>query len=166
MAEMTAFTPTPETTRQLRDAYGRFATGVCIVTTHTPSGPIGMTANSFTSVSLDPPLVLWCPGKTSARTPHFTAASHFAIHVLCDEQAQIAKDFAKDGRAFSGIEITDGEGDVPLIANCAARFECETRQIHEAGDHLIQVGKVLRAMTSDKAPLIFCNGGFGDFSTG
>jgi len=162
---MTAFTPSAETTRQLRDAYGRFATGVCIVTTQTPSGPIGMTANSFSSVSLDPPLVLWCPAKASARTPHFTAATHFAIHVLCAEQAKQAVDFAKDGRAFDGVELSEGQGGVPLLSGCSARFECVVRQVHEAGDHLIQIGEVLRAELSEAAPLIFCNGQFGGLNT-
>lgn len=162
---MTAFTPTPENTRQLRDAYGRFATGVCIVTTHTDNGPVGMTVNSFSSVSLDPALVLWCPMKGSERTASFTGASHFAIHVLREDQGDLAMAFAKNGDAFAGLDIVEGMGGVPLLPDCCARFECEAAGQHEAGDHLIQVGQVLRAeFNNEFAPLIFAGGAFGGFN--
>ncbi len=161
---MTAFTPTPENTRQLRDAYGRFATGVCVVTARTASGPIGMTVNSFSSVSLDPALVLWCPMKGSERTLHFTEASHFALHVLREDQGDLAMAFAKDGDAFAGLDVSEGQGGVPLLPDWCARFECATRALHEAGDHMIQIGEVLRAEFNDAAPLIFAGGKFGRFT--
>jgi len=161
---MTAFTPTPENTRQLRDAYGRFATGVCVVTARTASGPIGMTVNSFSSVSLDPALVLWCPMKGSERTWHFTEASHFALHVLREDQGDLAMAFAKDGDAFAGLDVAEGQGGVPLLPEWCARFECATQGLHEAGDHMIQIGEVLRAEFNDAAPLIFAGGKFGGFT--
>lgn len=160
---MTGFTPDTENNRELRAAFSRFATGVCVVTAVTPSGPIGMTANSFSSVSLSPPLILWCPAKSSVRTQYFTAASHFAVHVLCTSQSELADSFARDGRAFDGLEMSAGHGGVPLIAGCAARFECAARAVHDAGDHLIQIGEVLRAKTGPAEPLVFSCGGFGRF---
>lgn len=161
---MTAFTPTSDNTRQLRDAYGRFATGVCIVTTQTSAGPVGMTVNSFSSVSLDPALVLWCPMKGSDRTEHFASASHFAIHVLREDQGDLAMMFAKHGDAFDGLSVSEGMGGVPLLSDWCARFECVATAQHDAGDHLIQIGQVLRADYNDTAPLIFAGGGFGSFT--
>jgi flavin reductase (DIM6/NTAB) family NADH-FMN oxidoreductase RutF len=88
--------------RDLRDALGRYATGVTVVTTMTPHGPLGMTVNSFSSVSLDPPLVLWSPARKSSRFPAFEASSHFAIHILAADQRPLAEHFARNGH-FEGI---------------------------------------------------------------
>jgi flavin reductase (DIM6/NTAB) family NADH-FMN oxidoreductase RutF len=147
--------------RELRDAMGSFATGVTIVTTMTDRGPLGMTVNSFTSVSLDPPLVLWSPARKSARFPAFEAASHFAVHILSQNQRELADIFSKSGiEAFDDIEYTHGIGDVPLLNGCTARFECSHAAGHDGGDHLIVVGEVLRISACDKPSLLFYRGEF------
>ncbi len=152
--------------RELRDALGRFATGVTVVTAMSADGPLGMTANSFASVSLDPPLVLWSPARKSRRFPAFEAASHFAIHVLGAHQQALAARFAGAGDAFAGLETVAGEGGAPLIAGCAARFECRHTAGHDGGDHLIMVGEVLRVETRDVAPLLFYRGAYAGIADG
>lgn len=147
--------------RQLRDALGRFATGVTVVTTLTPDGPLGITANSFASVSLDPPLVLWSPARKSARFTAFEAAQHFAIHVLSRGQQALAERFARAGDAFAGLDLGAGLGGTPLLQGCAACFECRHAAGHDAGDHLIVVGEVLRLEEADLAPLVYYRGGYG-----
>lgn len=144
--------------RELRDALGRFATGVTIVTTMTPSGPLGITANSFASVSMDPPLVLWSPARKSRRFPAFEGASHFAVHVLSAGQLALAEDFAMSGEPFAGLVCSRGIGDVPLLEGCAARFECRHEAGYDGGDHLIVVGEVLRLTQADLPPLLFHRG--------
>jgi flavin reductase (DIM6/NTAB) family NADH-FMN oxidoreductase RutF len=148
------------TERELRNALGRFATGVTVVTTMGASGPLGMTANSFASVSLDPPLVLWSPARKSHRFPVFEAAAHFAIHVLAAGQRALAERFARAGHDFAGLEFTPGLGGAPLIEGCVARFECRHAAGHEAGDHLIVVGEVLKLEQRDLAPLLYYRGAY------
>lgn len=140
---------------------GCFATGVTIVTTMTDRGPLGMTANSFASVSLDPPLVLWSPARKSARFPAFEAASHFAVHILSDDQRELADIFSKSGiEAFDDLKYTLGIGDTPLLEGCTARFECSHAAGHDGGDHLIVVGEVLRISACDKPSLLFYRGAY------
>ncbi len=147
--------------RELRDALGRFATGVTVVTTTTPLGPLGITANSFSSVSLAPPLVLWAPARRSSRFPAFEAASHFAVHVLSADQRALAEAFSRPGQGWpAGLAYTRGIGDAPLLPDCTARFECRHDAAHEGGDHLIVVGEVLRLVDADLAPLVFHRGRF------
>jgi len=147
--------------RELRDAMGSFATGVTIVTTMTDRGPLGMTVNSFTSVSLAPPLVLWSPARKSARFPAFEAASHFAVHILSQDQRELADIFSKSGiEAFDNLEYTHGIGDVPLLNGCTARFECSHAAGHDGGDHLIVVGEVLRISACEEPALLFYRGEF------
>ncbi len=145
---------------ELRDALGRFATGVTIVTTMTPEGPLGMTANSFASVSLAPPLVLWSPARRSQRFPAFEAASHFAVHVLGAGQLDLARRFAREGRDFTGIRTHAGYGNAPLLDGCPARFECRHAAGYDGGDHLIVVGEVLRLQTEETQPLLYHRGGY------
>lgn len=145
--------------RELRDALGRFATGVTVVTTMASTGPLGMTVNSFSSVSLDPPLVLWSPARRSSRFPFFEASSHFAIHVLAEDQRPLAEHFARHGR-FGDIAFTRGLGDAPLLEGGAARFECLHAAHHDGGDHLIVVGEVLRITVSDAPPLLYHRGAY------
>ncbi|WP_208351006.1 flavin reductase family protein [Pseudaestuariivita rosea] len=152
--------------RAFRDALGRFATGVTIVTVPSGDGPIGITANSFASVSLDPPLVLWSPAKSSRRFKYFETAPHFAIHVLGQEQQPICGGFAKSLSAFDGLQVTQNEHNVPLIGGCLARFECQLETTHDAGDHLIILGRVTRAALRDGAPLVFSGGEYGCFTNG
>lgn len=160
---MQAFEPSKDTERELRDALGRFATGICVITTSTADGPIGITANSFASVSLDPPLVLWSPAKASRRYPPFAAADRFAIHVLGADQEALCQQFSREGLNFGGLDWAKGAGGTPLIEGCLARFDCATEQQHDAGDHLIVVGRVLSAAYRDGAPLLFSSGHYGRF---
>ncbi len=144
--------------QQLRGALGAYATGVTVVTTLSEAGPLGMTVNSFASVSLDPPLVLWSPARRSGRFPAFEAAAYFAIHVLAADQQPWAERFAGDGLDFEGLDWAEGDGGTPLLPDCAARFECVHSAGHDGGDHLIVVGEVLRFAALDKPPLVFHGG--------
>lgn len=158
-----SFEPGAETARAFRDALGRFATGVTVVTCDSDMGPLGITANSFASVSLDPPLVLWSPAKTSQRFDAFSKAQHFAIHVMQDDQAAICSGFARDGSAFDGFDWHACAKGVPLIAHCLSRFECTQEAVHDAGDHVIVVGRVTRVSTQAGTPLMFYSGKYGGF---
>ncbi len=154
------FAPDAGTERMYRDCLGRFASGVTIVTTRTATGFIGMTANSFSSVSMEPPLVLWCPAKSSSRYAAYAQAPHFAIHVLRADQEAVARAFAKSGTAFEGLQVEENASGVPVLTDCLARFECETYQMHDAGDHAIMVGRVRNAAFGTGEPLIFSQGRF------
>ena len=157
------FAPGTDTQRMFRDCLGRFASGVTVVTTNSVDGFIGMTANSFSSVSMEPPLVLWCPAKTSSRFGYFAQTSHFAIHVLDADQQDVALAFAKSARAFDGLAVETNANGVPILSNCLARFECATHALHDAGDHAIMVGHVRSAAFREGAPLIFSQGQFRRF---
>ena len=152
--------------RELRNALGRFVTGVTVVTTMTPRGPLGITANSFASVSLQPPLVLWSPARKSRRFPAFEAASFFAIHVLSEGQRGLAERFALPGDGFAEIAFEAGYGGTPLLDGCVARFECRHAAGHPGGDHLIVVGEVLRVEQADLPPLIYHGGAYGGLGAG
>lgn len=158
------FVPGPDTAREFRDALGRFATGVTVVTCQTEAGPLGITANSFAAVSLDPPLVLWSPGRFSRRFDAFAGAEHFAIHVLGEEQGELGAGFSASGEAFDGLPMEDNPEGCPVIHGCLARFECRAHARHEGGDHDIVVGRVLRASAREGAPLIFASGAYGRFT--
>jgi len=155
-SEMTGsgFDPSQDA-RAFRDALGRFATGVTVVTVPSEDGPVGMTANSFASVSLDPPLVLWSPAKAARRHRYFAAAPRYAIHVLGADQKAVADGFTKGMDGFDGLDWQEGEAGVPLIAGCLARFDCGLEAAHDGGDHTILVGRVLRAAFRDGLPLLF-----------
>lgn len=157
---MPNFTPDQENERAFRDALGRFATGVTVVTTQGPDGPLAITANSFAAVSLAPPLVLWSPARMSSRFAVFAGARHFAIHILGAGQTDVARHFTKQGGDFSGVPIETSPAGVPLIEGCLARFECRLHAAHEGGDHLIIVGEVERVQFEDGAPLVFHAGHF------
>ena len=149
--------------RELRNALGRFATGVSIVTTVTEEGQaVGMTANSFSSVSLDPPLVLWSLQTNSDHYDIFSRPRYFAINILASEQQEHSNQYAKKGQhALDAAHHYQGEHGSPLIHNALVSFECELETTHEGGDHLIIIGRV-RAMheRSDGAPLVFYTGGY------
>ncbi len=152
------FAPTPETARDFRDALGQFATGVTLVTIDGPDGPMGFTANSFSSLSLDPPLVLWSLAKSSRRFPFYATARHFAIHVLAADQAGLIERFGHKGAGFDGLDHSLSAQNVPLIGGALARFECELHATHEGGDHLIVVGRVTRVVCQGGVPLVFAQG--------
>ena len=157
------FVPDAENSRAYRNALGTFTTGVTVVTVPTPAGPIGMTVNSFASVSLDPPLVLWSPAKSSSRHGLFTAARHFAVHILGLEQDALSTRFTRGGLGFEGLDWQENDEGAPVIAGTLARFECETASLHDAGDHTIMLGRVLRAAHREGDPLCFSRGAFGHF---
>jgi len=162
-AESDAFNPTQGDTRRFRDALGAFSTGVCVVTTGGNAGRVGITANSFASLSLDPPLVLWSPARASRRFTAFAKARHYAIHVLAADQFALARHFALDGFDFALPGITTGAEGVPLLPGCLARFECLQEAVHDGGDHALIVGRVLRAASRPGMPLVFSAGRYGGF---
>lgn len=146
--------------RALRGAMGMFATGVTVITTRCADGSYaGFTANSFSSVSLDPPLVLWSLGLRAPRLPAFEACSHFAINILAADQTDLSQRFATSGvDKFAGLDLIEGLGGAPLLPGCCAVFECANEARYPGGDHLIFVGRVLRFARQDAAPLIFHGG--------
>ena len=146
--------------RDYRSALGHFATGVTIVTTATPRGtPGGLTVNSFNSVSLDPPLVLWSLSRKARCRPDFLDTEYFAVNVLAADQAELAGRFAsKIDDKFAGVDHTAGTGGIPLIDGCAARFQCRVHFRHGGGDHLIFVGEVIGFDESGKLALVFHRG--------
>lgn len=148
--------------RALRGALGSFATGVTVMTAAAAGGRrVGVTANSFASVSLDPPLVLWCLDLTAPSLPVFRAASHFCVNVLGIDQHALCRRFAQASEdKFGGLEITEGLGGAPRFAGCLARFECTVHAEHDGGDHAIFIGRVERFETGQGRPLIFFGGGF------
>ena len=164
--DRTRFSPTSDNSREYRDALGQFATGVTIVTTNGGVGPVGITANSFSSVSLDPALVLWSMSKKSERYASFCNALNFAIHVLHQEQHELAMAFAKSAHAFGHCNWATGEADVPLITDALVCFECRKQSVHDAGDHVIIVGAVDKVSLSKGDPLVFAGGSFGSFLSG
>ncbi|MDT0681934.1 flavin reductase family protein [Roseicyclus sp. F158] len=163
-AAPTAFEPDPSNLRSIRTALGHFGTGVTIVTCAAPDGPLAMTANSFASVSLEPPLVLWSPARKSARHDPFVEARHFAVHVLKDDQEDLARRAAASGRDFDGIELQHGAAGTPLLPDCLARFECLHYAAHPAGDHTIVLGQIEKVTLGTGTPLLFAQGAFGRFA--
>lgn len=141
----------------LRSALGAFATGVTIVSTQDGAGAdVGVTANSFNSVSLDPPMVLWSLSRKAMSLAAFQANPHFAVHVLAADQDGLSRRFATQGAdKFAGLSIERGFGDVPLIDGCTARFQCRTAFNYDGGDHVIFVGEVLAFDSFERAPLLF-----------
>jgi len=152
---------TPIDPHRLRHALGRFATGVTIVTTLAPDGrPLGLTVNSFNSLSLEPPLVLWSLRRSSGSLGVFRAAPRFAVNVLTEGQAELSRQFASRGehRFDPPCWQRDGDTGLPLLAGAAASFVCETAARHEAGDHELFIGRVLSLVESHEAPLLFYGG--------
>jgi len=162
---MTQFAPNTGTEQRYREALGRFATGVTVVTCQTDRGPLGITANSFSSLSLDPPLVLWAPARASQRFAAFEAAQHFAVHVLAEDQYALCAAYAQNGTQFVGVDWQSGDNGVPLIDNCLARFDCTQHAIYDGGDHAIIVGHVNAVTVRAGSPLIFANGSYGGVSS-
>jgi flavin reductase (DIM6/NTAB) family NADH-FMN oxidoreductase RutF/DNA-binding IclR family transcriptional regulator len=146
--------------RELRQVLSTFVTGVTVVTTVDAEGRRhGVTANSFNSVSLDPPLVLWSQALKAFSHPAFRDAQRFAVNILADDQIGLSNRFARAGEdKFAGTPVTDGLGGVPLIDGCAAYLECRRHASHEAGDHMIFIGHVDRIARSGRRPLAFGGG--------
>jgi flavin reductase (DIM6/NTAB) family NADH-FMN oxidoreductase RutF len=151
--------------RDFRNALGTYGTGVTIVTAMASDGkPYGVTCNSFASVSLNPPLVLWSLGMFSQGLPIFQNASHFAVNVLDVSQQELAVKFAKSsGEKFAGVEWKPGLGSAPIIAGCVAQFQCRAVNRYYGGDHIIFLGAVEAYSYNGQEPLLFARSGFGKF---
>lgn len=149
--------------RELRNAFGRFATGVTVITAKAPNGQLcGLTANSFSSVSLDPPLVLWSLDLSSPNMQMFCDCSHFAINILASDQVALSNQFATPNEdKFTGVNWTPGIGGAPVLPGTIATFECKNVTQHEGGDHLIFIGAVENFSYNDGAPLLFSCGQYG-----
>ncbi len=155
-----------EQRRALRDALGCFATGVGVVTTATSGGhQMGLTINSFSSLSLDPPLILWSLSLDSGLNDHFKVGCPFVINFLTKNQKDLAEKFATalEDR-FKSIEFRDGEGGSPIFAENAGYLECRTEAVHPGGDHAIIVGRVTGFETNSAEPLLFHKGKFKELS--
>lgn len=159
----TSFIPGADTARAYRDALGCFGTGVTVVTTMTNAGPLAITVNSFTSVSLDPALLLWCPAKSSLRHDAFVTAEKFSVHVLAEDQLPMAQHFAQNGEGFREGEWQPSELGTPALPGVIARFDCRHFDTHPAGDHSIILGQVAHVTTRPGKGLIFKRGQYGGF---
>jgi flavin reductase (DIM6/NTAB) family NADH-FMN oxidoreductase RutF len=149
--------------QEFRAALGTFATGVTVITGRDVNGKlVGLTANSFNSVSLAPPLVLWSLARKAGSLPVFAQGSHYAVNILAAEQRHIAERFAmKDVDRFEGVPYREGAGGAPVIEGVAASFECFNRSRYEEGDHVIFVGEVEHCTRREGAmPLIYHGGRF------
>lgn len=160
----THLTTAQDVQKQFRNALGSFATGVTIATTKDSEGhPVGVTASSFNSVSLDPPLVLWSLAKSSLSREAFCESGHFAVHVLAASQEDLSNRFARSGEdKFSGIEWREGKLGSPVFDQHAALFQCRTKHQYEGGDHIILVGEVIDFEAREEAPLLFHAGSYAE----
>lgn len=145
---------------ELRRCLGTFVTGVTVITALTEDGvPIGMTANSFNSVSLDPPLIVWSLRASAGSFPVYSRARRFVVNILSEEQVEISNRFARPGPdRFAGVAFTPGIDGVPLIDGCAAHLECRMEAAHPGGDHVIFLGRVERIARAARKPLAFGGG--------
>lgn len=147
----------------MRQTMGRFATGVAVITTSTDGEPHGMTVNSLTSVSLEPPLLLVCFTHGARSVDAVSAAGRFVVNILSTRQREVALRFARRGEDhFAGLEPEYGEHTVPVIPNALAHLECDVSRTIEAGDHVIVLGAVVDVCVRDGDPLGFYGGKFSD----
>ena len=148
--------------REFRDAMGCFATGVAVVTGRDEDGePVGVTVNSFSSVSLSPPLVLFCLDRQADSLQPFTDGKPFAVNILSAEQSALSHRFAQSGvDKWHGVDWRAGGNDCPALPGAVARYECTSVAAHDGGDHLILVGRVDDVETSDSAPLLYFRGNY------
>jgi len=151
--------------RDLRRAFGAFATGVTVVTTRDQAGqPLGFTANSFTSVSLEPPLLLVCLAKTAGSYPVFADCGHFAVNILAADQHETSAVFATRGEdKFSAVNWEEKTTGSPVIEEVVAWFDCNTHDTIDAGDHLIMIGQVVAYNHGTSTPLGYCRGAYVSF---
>jgi 3-hydroxy-9,10-secoandrosta-1,3,5(10)-triene-9,17-dione monooxygenase reductase component len=149
---------------EYRKSLGVFATGVAIATsTDSQGGPVGLTINSFTSVSLAPPLILWSLRNTSSSLPVFERSEYFAINILAADQHRLSRRFSSAiADKFNGVSISPSQDRIPLIEGCAAQFECIRRRYYEEGDHVVFIGEVIRHSRTGRPhePLVFCDGAY------
>ncbi|VVE89822.1 flavin reductase family protein [Pandoraea bronchicola] len=163
MSQMSTYPQEPAEfdTRKFRQTLGHFATGVTIITARSGDRLAGVTANSFNSVSLDPPLILWSINKTSRSFPVFRDASHFAVNVLASDQIQLSNRFARSSDdKFAGVAAVEGLGGCKLFEGVSATFQCEHHSMVDAGDHWIFLGKVVTFQAENRAPLLYHQGSY------
>jgi flavin reductase (DIM6/NTAB) family NADH-FMN oxidoreductase RutF len=153
----------PFTERHFRDALGQFATGVTVICTRAPDGRyIGFTANSFKSVSLDPPLIVWSLAHGGGNRAAFETASRYAVNVLAHDQVELARRFSRPhADRFAGVPYRIGAAGAPLIEGCVAWFECRHHAIHRAGDHVLFIGEVDTCERRPGIGLVFHHGRYG-----
>ncbi len=150
-----------------RRVMGHFCTGVVVVTAEVDGQPLGMTCQSFVSVSLDPPLVLFCPAHSSTSWPEMSRAGKFCVNVLADDQRAISERFAvSGGNKFQDVAWSPSEHGSPRLDGCLAHVDCTIESVHEAGDHDIVVGRVRDLVVSrSTSPLLFFQGRFASLSS-
>ncbi len=148
-----------------RESLAHFTSGVTIVTMRTPEGPVGFTASAFTSVSLDPPLILVCVGRQVSLHDRFQLHAHFGVSILSQEQAWIASQFSRrQVDRFRDVPWREGPvAQVPLIEEALAHLECRCHERHPAGDHTIVLGRVLHTSSTHGRPLVHYKRSFGGF---
>ena len=148
--------------RELRKALGQFATGVTVIATRTPDGSlVGLTANSFGALSLNPPLITWALRTSSTSLPVFEAAERFVVNVLAEAQVDVSRRFASsEPNKFDGLAFAQSQHSLPLIHGASAWFECRTVSRQVAGDHCLFIAEVERFTSSEAAPLLFHVGGY------
>lgn len=144
-----------------RRALGAFATGVCVMTVEGPEGPLGITANSFASVSLQPRLILWSIALSSERMPAFAAADRFAVHVLAADHAELADRFARGDCRLTAADAALEPGQAPRLSGVLAWLDCAVHARSEVGDHLAIIGRVDRFEAGDGAALTYFRGRYG-----
>jgi len=151
-----------EFTRAFRDTLGMFATGIAVVATRAPNGdPIGLTVNSFNSVSLDPPLIVWSLATSLPSRHVFEACEYYSVNVLSAEQMHLSQIFAsRSDDKFASLDIDEGLYGVPLLRDCCARFECRNITRHPGGDHVVFISEVVRFDREDREPLVFHGGAY------
>ncbi|MGC3936889.1 flavin reductase family protein [Roseobacter sp. EG26] len=164
-AETYQFSPTADRLNDLRRAFGCYGTGVTVITTNTSRGPLGITANSFSSVSLDPALILWSPAISSRRHDAFATAKSFCVHVLGAHQLDLARHFSTEGEDFDAFDWSHGPSGAPCLSGCLAEFHCDTHAVHPAGDHSVIIGEVRQVVQhgATEPGLLFERGAFGRF---
>ena len=152
--------------RNFRNALGMFATGITVVTMRTPTGElIGLTVNSFNSVSLDPPLVVWSLSSNLPSLKLFEECEYYAINVLAADQEAVSQRFAsRMGDRFAGLGFDHGLGGAPLLHGCCARFECRNTTRHAGGDHVVFISEVVRFDRTPSEPLIYFGGSYRHLS--
>ena len=164
MSDLSDSAPTIDAANYRR-VLGHFATGITVITAMDGDEPIGMAANSVTSVSLDPPLVMFCAAHASTTWPRIRDAGHFCVNVLAEDQEEICRLFATKGAdRFKGVGWKTGESGAPILDDALAWIDCDMDAQHEAGDHVLVVGRVLGLDADDRGkPLLFYRGGYGRF---
>jgi 3-hydroxy-9,10-secoandrosta-1,3,5(10)-triene-9,17-dione monooxygenase reductase component len=154
--------PQSFTQMEFRQALGGFATGVTIITTLGRNGQkVGMTANSFNSVSLDPPLILWSLGRQANCHDDFIAAEYFAVHILASDQQQLSNRFAETGSdRFADLDCSQGLSGIPILPHYSTCFQCKMTQQYDGGDHIIITGEVIEFTDNQLQPLLFHRGNY------